>query len=1399
MTAGSASWCDVSLTPVARRASGFAEMGFVNPSWQFADRRPSVLPAGLVGWACARLSDDPTLVSDLEQVLTSVSAEQLDRRAPLLFELHLDGSGRIDFSVQMAAEAGRSLSAGSAHYRLDGIDILEFDRRGGGPALAGVFQAVGEADHGPGLAWLGTPRFVARMDGRGGHLRLIVPVPDQDTLSQLVATLPRKGVRAAAVAALAKVAPFLTSPESLRIGLDYLPEPDRLAARLGVEVMIDASIFDLDPALAELGVDADARRRLAAAADRVSGMRRRPSPVRWAPDWLDVISPMHVSVSWPNEQAVLKLYFMLTSGPVNAPDRIDAIAWHHGQTWRARLDWARRQLPVRRPEVAALAEWESAIDPNRTGSVRRRWELDGLSPAAAAAAVSSNGTPSARRPQWWPWYTSAREALRHSAEGFSSVPEWLAGVASTLPEQAERIPFAHLLNPIAEDAWQRLGLEHPTRAVGPEVGADLRRWLIRRLSETTAAALNELRIAGWPFGRRLATVAGPEPFNPPTGEYASFCHQLAGSGLAELQDRYPVLPSLIGTVLRQWHEASGELLSRLDGDRPVLHQQLGLPADAQLTRVGTGAGDTHHDGRSVCILGFGELQVVYKPRDVGLERLYHQAVDLVNRAGEDEPLFAPATVSCLDQAGRYGYVQFVEHRACADEAERARFYRNAGRTLALLFALAGTDCHLENLIASGDQLVLIDAETLFETGGSAATRLGTIAPDAETPGWASVLQVGMLPAWLWMEGRGRSVDISALGVQSPGIDPVPAMGWRAVNTDVMMHGPTQILLPHPACLPVAVGHSVDVHAYLSEVVAGFSAGYRALLAVRDQLSQLLRGAAGRRRRLVRRPTYVYVALLQQSLEPAALTSLTARGLVLERLTRAFLGAEDDTEWPTLVAEQEALARLDVPYFYGTLADNSISWTPSGRLQLSAGSAPLDRVLERLAGLSLADLDWQTRVIRDSFAANRIRTYRRSTSPPARQRRHSAPRSRADTVRASLAALSDAKRVADGEAIWMGLQVVPDDGKVNLTPIGHSLYDGRLGLAIGLFEAARTSADAENADRWATLGTEAMAPLLEALGRDEAVAAAAAAQGLGMSGLGGLLRGLSFLRDHGDLDAARVDSLVERLIRLGVTPERLNRDRALDHVGGAAGLIAPLCRHQAESGEPAVRELIRAAATHLAVAQTDSGGWRTISATAPLTGLAHGASGIALALAEAAVALEEESLLDAALHGLAYEGSTFNPELGNWPDFRDTIPAEPAAGPGYGLAWCTGGPGIALARGRLLQLLPEHDQAGQWLGELRAGADAAAAAPLLSTDHLCCGNLGLVAILRTLAGQVGEPGWAAAADRTEAAVLGRLGELPRSQLGGGAEGIPIPGLMTGLAGVPLALNSEPGRWVSALLL
>jgi lantibiotic modifying enzyme len=39
--------------------------------------------------------------------------------------------------------------------------------------------------------------------------------------------------------------------------------------------------------------------------------------------------------------------------------------------------------------------------------------------------------------------------------------------------------------------------------------------------------------------------------------------------------------------------------------------------------------------------------------------------------------------------------------------------------LALVQALEGTDCHLENIVASGDQPVLVDAETLLHPRAAA--------------------------------------------------------------------------------------------------------------------------------------------------------------------------------------------------------------------------------------------------------------------------------------------------------------------------------------------------------------------------------------------------------------------------------------------------------------------------------------------------------------------------------------------------------------------------------------------------------------------------------------------------------------------------------------------------------
>lgn len=104
---------------------------------------------------------------------------------------------------------------------------------------------------------------------------------------------------------------------------------------------------------------------------------------------------------------------------------------------------------------------------------------------------------------------------------------------------------------------------------------------------------------------------------------------------------------------------------------------------------------------------------------------------------------------------------------------------------------------------------------------------------------------------------------------------------------------------------------------------------------------------------------------------------------------------------------------------------------------------------------------------------------------------------------------------------------------------------------------------------------------------------------------------------------------------------------------------------------------------------------------PLCGMAHGNSGIALALAEAAAAYPPcaGKATELAVQALRWESAWFNPVLGLWPDLRTNPPVYPAL-------WCHGAAGIAAVRLRLL-----HLRAGLGLpaDQLRAEAEAAVAA------------------------------------------------------------------------------------------
>ena len=153
----------------------------------------------------------------------------------------------------------------------------------------------------------------------------------------------------------------------------------------------------------------------------------------------------------------------------------------------------------------------------------------------------------------------------------------------------------------------------------------------------------------------------------------------------------------------------------------------------------------------------------------------------------------------------------MEHRLCRGEDELKLFYRNAGRLTAVLHLLGCTDCHHENLIACGDQLLLIDTETLLEADltdhiSDASEYQTTLnQSDLQKRCQNSILRSGLLPTWMFIGQARTAVDISALGIAPPASTTMKSAGWLGLNSDGMMAGRIMVPSEVPTSLPVGFG------------------------------------------------------------------------------------------------------------------------------------------------------------------------------------------------------------------------------------------------------------------------------------------------------------------------------------------------------------------------------------------------------------------------------------------------------------------------------------------------------------------------------------------------------------------------------------------------------------------
>ncbi len=189
------------------------------------------------------------------------------------------------------------------------------------------------------------------------------------------------------------------------------------------------------------------------------------------------------------------------------------------------------------------------------------------------------------------------------------------------------------------------------------------------------------------------------------------------------------------------------------------------------------------------------------------------------------------------------------------------------------------------------------------------------------------------------------------------------------------------------------------------------------------------------------------------------------------------------------------------------------------------------------------------------------------------------------------------------------------------------------------------------------------------------------------------------------------------------PRFVEADQQWDVIGGCAGLIGPLLR----LSTPKAIDFAVLAGDRLLAAQDANGSWRPASAQVGLLGFSHGTAGYAAALARLHQSTGEDRFLMGARRALLHEREHFHPDVGNWPDYRGQKPS--GEGHSYMTSWCHGAPGIALGRACLWDTSGWDEHCSD---EISIALQTTATPDPAGMDHLCCGSLGLMVLLRDLA-------------------------------------------------------------------
>ncbi len=848
---------------------------------------------------------------------------------------------------------------------------------------------------------------------------------------------------------------------------------------------------------------------------------------------------------------------------------------------------------------------------------------------------------------------------------------------------------------------------------------------------------------------------------------------------------YVVLARMLTARLDFWIERRLEFLADLAVDLPDLQLLLDASSPIRVVDIEFGAGDSHSGGRSVGVVSTDRGKVVYKPRGAALDVAFGGVIDWANATLTSAPL----RVARAFGSDRHTWCEFIEHGTATTSEGADVFAGKLGTFAALLHTLDATDFHFENIIAAGDDPVLVDLEALLHTEGFEPPA------DEEDPNPAyeflknSVKKVGILPDRIFVRDSAGSyaVDVSAVGGHGgqQGLVAMPTMvgiGTDAVHIDARRHE-----VPEQANAPRGADGSVfDLLSRSAQFIAGFDHAYRAIREEREAIcgpGGWLTPFADVEVRFIARPTFLYGRLLMKSMHPDFQRDELDRTMFLGKLLHGHVGRPARKR--LIAAEFADLAVGDIPLFAVHAGTGQIA---DSRGQATVGKlsrAPIDVVRTRLRALDEDAVARQREVCEYAFQTASVdgQTDRwpgwqvprpEVTGFPSQELLRGA-------VEVSRRLMSKAI-ASEGRVAWVGMDLV-DERWWTLAPTALDLYTGTPGILLALGTVGKASGDEELID-FAGRGLDHLArqavKMADISRREKLLKGVAGVDAGAFGAIGGpiyaLAQGAALYGRWDWADAAR--GLLAPLVALTLESEET------DIISGAAGgLLVSLA---VAAHDPRALDAARVCGKRLGeLAVADAGVMRwpnSLAQSGSLVGFSHGSLGIAVALAALADRTHDGEHWALVRGALDHERRHFDADTGDSADLRDLATDRQGAM----RAWCHGAAGGALGRHRLLAMGSADIDRARTEDEMRRAALAVAETGLLGgpivhgigNHSICHGDIGNLICLSTVVGwQQMASTWQAILDSAS---------LQTGWSCGVPGGVYTPGLMTGAAGIAWGL-------------